>query len=170
MSKPTLFLMAGYPGAGKTTIASIISELTGAAHLSSDSLRIEMFPQPMFSPAEHTQLYNALNTQTKALLQAGKSVIYDANLNRYEHRQEKYDICQEIGATPQLIWVTTPKQLAKERATHESRNQLIPQHETKESMFERIADIIEPPKKNESPIFIDGSNVDREAIRTILAL
>ena len=34
MQKPTLFMMFGYPGAGKTTTAEIINELTGAEHLS----------------------------------------------------------------------------------------------------------------------------------------
>src|SRR5215207_7043841 len=100
---PTLYLMFGYPGAGKTTTAEAIATLTGAVHLSSDKVRLELFPRPAFSQAEHDALYKTLNLRTEELLRQGKDVVYDANLNRYQHRKEKYDICQQTGATPKLL-------------------------------------------------------------------
>ncbi len=162
--------MAGYPGAGKTTIAKIINELTGAVHLSSDAIRLELFPSPTFSPNEHMQLYKTLDDRTASLLKQGKDVIYDANLNRYQHRQEKYDICSQLNADARLIWVQTERSLAKQRATHISRTHLAPVHETLETMFERIADVIETPKVNEEPIIIDGNDTNRAEIKHALGL
>lgn len=164
MTQPTLYLLIGYPGAGKTTAAKLIAELTGANRLSSDEVRLQLFAKPKFSEAEHQKLYAHLNTRCQDLLQAGTSVIYDANLNRYEHRQEKYDIAHKLGVKTVLIWVKTPRPLAKERATHTERARFIPQHETAPAMFDRIADIIEPPKPHESAVIIDGTHITRQAV------
>jgi predicted kinase len=169
MSQPTLYLMLGYPGAGKTTVAGIISEVTGAVHLSSDELRQKMFDKPEFTEAEHSKLYAELDRQTEELLGEGKSVIYDANLNRYQHRQEKYDICERTGARPVLIWLKTPRELAKERAKHLSRQHLWPSNETPDAMFERIAGIIEPPTADEKPTELDGTNATSETIKQSLS-
>lgn len=162
--------MLGYPGAGKTTTAKIIHELTGAVHLSSDKMRLEMFAQPTFSSDEHDKLYAALDTQTEQLLSEGKSVIYDANLNRYQHRQEKYEICKKTGAEPVLIWLQTPRALAKERAVHDSRKDLVPKQETAAAMFERIANIIEEPSADEQAVVLDGSHVTKESVASGLHL
>ena len=116
MAQPTLYLMLGYPGAGKTTTAEIIAKLTGAVHLASDRLRLELFPNPQFTEAEHETVYKVLNQRTNRLLSKGQSVIYDANLNRYAYRAEKYNICRGTGSRPVLIWVRVDRALAKQRA------------------------------------------------------
>jgi len=168
MHHPILYLMLGYPGAGKTTAAKFIAELTGATLLSSDELRTELFQQPTFSQAEHRSLYEELNKHTEELLRAGIGVIYDANLNRFEHREEKYDICVRTGAKPVLIWVQTPSAMAKARAVHDSRQHLVPPNETPEDMFDRIAKVIEPPKPSEHAITLDGSSLERETVKQAL--
>jgi predicted kinase len=166
--KPQLYLMMGYPGAGKTTAAEALAEITGAVHLSSDTMRLEVAPQPTFTPEEHDQLYAKLNQTTEELLGAGTSVIYDANLNRREHRQEKYDICQRTGAEPVLLWVQTDKTLAKERALDEKRSRLVPRDETASEMFERIATIIEPPQDDEHAISVDGTKITTNYLNSLL--
>ncbi len=160
--------MLGYPGAGKTTTAKIIEELTGAVRLASDEYRIRLFPQPSFSQAEHDQLYQELDTETERLLQAGTSVVYDANLNRLKHRQDKYAICRRVQARSVLLWVKTPKPVAKDRALHESRSHLWPPSETAEDMFERISSVIEQPGPDEPYIAVDGTKVTRHYIQELL--
>lgn len=168
MHKPTLYLMLGLPGAGKTTTAETIAELTGAVHLASDRTRMEIFSEPSFSPDEHMQLYQELDTRVEKLLSDGKDVIYDANLNRKIHRKEKYEICKRTDAKPLLLWVQTPKDLAKSRAVHESRKHLWPKEETPHDMFERIASVIEVPGSDEPFTSIDGTKVNETYIRHIL--
>ncbi|MBI1857262.1 ATP-binding protein [Candidatus Saccharibacteria bacterium] len=169
-SRPILYLLLGYPGAGKTTTAKIISQLSGAEHLSSDSTRLDLFKNPTFNQEEHRKLYKKLDELAERFLREGKNVIYDANLNRYQHRQEKYDICRKTGAQPVLLWVRTPRQLAKQRATHVNRQPLWPDNETSEAMFERIANVIEEPHVNEPYIQIDGTKVSPEYISKQLDL
>lgn len=164
-----LYMMFGYPGAGKTTTSEIIAEQTGAVHLSSDKLRLELFPEPTFSPKEHEALYRELDRRTEQLLLQGKDVIYDANLNRREHREEKYEICRRTDAKPKLIWVQTDKAVAKQRALHENRSPLWPKHEHPGQMFDRIADILEPPTPSEPHIIISGQAITAENVRDHLA-
>lgn len=165
-----LYLMLGVPGAGKTTTAKVLHELTGAAHLSSDAIRSALFAEPTFTQAEHDELYRYLDSTTEDLLKAGKDVIYDANLNRFQHRQDKYDICKRTSAQPVLLWLKTPRDMAKERASDVSRQHLWPSNETPEQMFERIAGVIEEPGPNEPFTVIDGTKVTPEYIQEQLHL
>lgn len=168
MKKTVLYLMLGYPGAGKTTTAKVIHDLTGAVHVSSDEMRLKMFPHPSFSQSEHDQLYRYIDREVEQLLRAGNNVIYDANLNRHRHRQEKYDMCARVGARPLLIWVQTAKELAKSRAVHHSRSQLVPHNESPAEMFDRIARVIEEPHPNEKYISVDGTKVTADYVRQLL--
>lgn len=150
----------GLPGAGKTTVAQIIEGLTKAVLLSSDQERLNLWPEPSFSEAEHQKLYEYLNLKTAELLKSGKDVIYDANLNRKMHREEKYQLAEAVGAEPILIWVQTPRDTAKTRRIKElSHHKFVPKNETPEAMFERIADIFESPEETEPLILIDGTNI-----------
>jgi len=165
---PMLYLMFGYPGAGKSTTAKVIEQLTGAIRLSSDEVRIELFPKPTFSQQEHDALYKELDNRAEKLLSEGRNVVYDANLNRYQHRKDKYDICQRTGATAKLLWIQADKSLAKERALHESRQHLWPEAETPDQMFDRIASIIEEPGPDEPYTAIDGTKVTESYIENLL--
>jgi predicted kinase len=169
MSKPTLFMMFGYPGAGKTTAATAIQKISGAEHLSSDALRLELFPKPTYTQTEHDAVYAELDKRTEALLKQGKSVIYDANLNRYQHRLEKYEICERVGAKPILLWVQAPKDLARERAVMRGHHHLVPIDETFESMFDRVTSVIEEPREDEPLYAIDGAPLEESTISELLA-
>ncbi len=164
----TLFLMFGYPGAGKTSTAQLIHELAGAEHLSSDTLRLELFPSPTYTQAEHDAVYNELDKRAEALLKQGKSVIYDANLNRYQHRLEKYQMCERTDAKPVLLWVQAPKELARERAVMRGHHHLVPKDETFESMFDRVTNVIEEPREDEPLYAIDGTHLDKNAVAEII--
>lgn len=168
MSKPTLYLMLGYPGAGKTTVSEFIAELTDAVHINSDQFRLNMFKKPLkITDAQHDKMYDMLDYMTLEILKSGKSVIYDANLNRYIHRQDKYDIANEAEADTKLIWVKTDIETARRRATENAGQH--PDHRPfgnmKKSIFDRLVKQIELPKKNEEPIIIPGEEISLARIR-----
>lgn len=161
----------GLPGAGKTTAARVIEELTDAVRLSSDDVRLCLFAKPAFSQTEHNALYEHLNQQTRQLLLEGRSVVYDANLNRYIHRLEKYEIAKNTAAQVILIWVKTPREVARERRIEAAEHHhLVPRNEDPSSMFERIAELIEPPLADEPYIALDGTRITAEYISETLGL
>jgi predicted kinase len=163
--------MLGYPGAGKTTAAEIISKLTSAVHLCSDRFRLSMFPKPKFTPEEHASVYGALDYLTELLLQKGVSVIYDANLNRFTHRQDKYNICNKTGAKPVLLWVHTSQDLAEKRATEEGDNNIRrPYGNLEKHVFKRLVKEIEPPRAQEFTIKVDGTKITADYMKRTLSL
>lgn len=162
--KPTLHLLMGLPGSGKTTLSKILEEQTGAKRISSDESRLSLFKNPVFDQKEHDELYAMLDHNVEHLLEAGESVIYDANLNRKQHRQEKYDLADKTGAAVILWRLTTPDELSRKRRLEEQDMKLVPKWEKPERMFERIQDVYEPPEDDEPNIAIDGTNIKKDVV------
>ena len=165
MSKPFLYIFVGYPGAGKTTIAKIIHEETGAVHLWADRERQKMFGYPSHSQDESRQLYKALNIRAEDLLKDGKSVIFDTNFNYRRDRDLMRSIADRYGAKTVLVWVSTPRPIAKDRAlhhTHRDRNGYLVS--MSESEFDHLSDHLEEPEDDEHALKIDGTNIERETL------
>ncbi len=165
--KPTLHLLVGLPGSGKTTLANAIEKLSGAVRLSSDEYRLMLFPRPTFSQMEHDLLYAILDANVAILLQSGRDVIYDANLNRYQHRAEKYRLSDTYNASVKLWWLTTPDELSRQRRLDDQNHVLIPEGDTPEQLFERVSGVFEAPHKDEQPVCIDGSHLVDEGLESI---
>ena len=160
-------MMLGYPGAGKTTAAESIANMTGALHLNSDRFRQHLIMQPKFTNQEHELIYNALDYLTELLLASGVSVIYDANLNRYQHRKDKYAIAERNVATAKLIYIKTDASLAKQRATIDSGHK--PPHRPFGNMdpatFDRLVKQIETPQSHEPVIELSGDKLIKSQLR-----
>jgi predicted kinase len=166
MGGQTLFLMLGYPGAGKTTAALEIHKLTGAVHLWADHIRRERFEEPTYTHQENIELYSHLNELTAELLAAGNSVIFDTNFNFYKDRQHLRQIARDHGARSIVIWVTTPKEVAKDRATKNAHSQ-----DTRVlgdmpvEAFERMSRNLQPPQSDEPTIELDGTKITAAYIK-----
>ncbi len=158
----------GLPGSGKSTLARVLQELIGAERLSSDEERLKMFPAPRFGQQEHDSLYEILDHNVEHLLEAGKDVIYDANLNRKHHRRIQYAIAAKYNAEVILWSVQVPKELAKKRRVSEQDERLIPDGETPERMFDRVAQIIETPDSSENCVRVDGTSITPEYVQDLL--
>jgi predicted kinase len=165
--KPTLHLIMGLPGAGKSTFAKHLQKITKAVRLSSDEFRLLIYPEPTFSQQEHDNLYGIIDHNVEHLLDKGYSVIYDANLNRKLHRQEKYALAKKYDAKVVLWCINTPDKLSKQRRIDDQDHNLLPEGETPANMFDRIAAVYELPE-NEPHIEFDGTNITEEKVRQAL--
>lgn len=170
MSKTVLYLFIGYPGAGKTTIAQIIADKTGAHHIWADVERHKLFKEPTHEQAESQTLYERLNASAEYLLSHGRSVVFDTNFNFLKDRDKLRTIASKHHAKTVIIWVTTPKQVAETRAVeaHSTRNRYSV-NMTKDQ-FDAIASKLETPKDNEDVIKIDGTDLKEEQLLQKLGL
>jgi len=165
MPKQTLYLLIGYPGAGKTTVAQAISQETGAKHLWADHERQQMFGKPQHTLDESIALYNHLNKITRKLLSEGKSVIFDTNFNFFNDRENLRQIAASENVETIIIWVTTPRSTAEARAVtipDNTHNRILGSMTKQE--FDTIADKLEIPDKDEKVIKIDGTKLDQDEL------
>lgn len=160
--------MLGYPGAGKTTVAQLIAEETGAVHIWSDLERHRMFAEPTHAKTESRRLYDNLNRQTDKLLSEGRSVVFDTSFNHRHDRDLLREIALKHGAETVVIWLTTPVEVARQRAVHAEVVRNGYDFSMTPEQFERIASHLETPGKDEKVIKIDGVKLDREALKELL--
>ena len=169
MKEPALFLMLGYPGAGKTTTSKLIAKLTGAKHLWADHERRAMFVDPTHSKTESDQLYAQLNKQTEELLSQGHSVVFDTSFNHFADREYLRRIAAKHNARVLLIWLDTSLATAKSRAvdkSHAEHNKYSQSMSDEE--FNRIARHLEPPRPQESAIEFDGNQISEQTVEAML--
>jgi len=169
--RTTLYLMVGYPGAGKTTISKLIHQLTGAVHIWGDKERLIRFEHPRHTESESQELYGQLNTEVSELLRQGRSVVFDTNFSFRKDRDHMRKIAEQNRAECRVIWVTTPRAIARKRAVEESENK--PTRlwgNMLESVFNRLAGKQQDPDADEHAIQIRGIGVTEQTIRDALDL
>lgn len=113
--KPTLTLMVGLPGAGKTTRAKELERETGAIRFTPDEWHLFLFGDDFHDPREHA-LHDQRHDRVeelqwrlgKRLLAQGVSVILDFGFWAKEQREEKYREAQALGVEFSLCYVHAP--------------------------------------------------------------
>ncbi len=113
--KPTLTLMVGLPGAGKTTRAKELEQATRAVRFTPDEWHLFLFGDDFHDPREHA-LHDQRHDRVeelqwrlgKRLLAQGVSVILDFGFWAKEQREEKYREAQALGVEFSLCYVHAP--------------------------------------------------------------
>lgn len=104
LSQPTLFLLFGFPGAGKTYFARQFCGEVQAAHVQGDRIRHELFEQPRYDRQENEIVSHLMTYMTEEFLQAGISVVFDVNAMRAGQRLKLRDLARKNKCQTVLIW------------------------------------------------------------------
>lgn len=170
--QPTLYLMLGYPGAGKTTAAKIIAGQTGAEHIWADHERRKLHDDDDYGKVEKTakfnlHLYDKLNKKAVKLLKENKSVVYDAAFNHLKDRLMLRDLAHQLNIPTVIVWVKAPKEIAKQRAQNPSDLQgtRVLGASMSDERFEELALKLEQPRGDEKVIELDGQKLSEEYIK-----
>lgn len=169
LKKPMVFLMLGYPGAGKTYFARQFAKHTGAVHLSSDRIRFELFEEPQFSEAENDVVNRLLYYMFDEVVATGGSVVFDANNNRRSQRKELADKARKQGAEICLVWVQTDLETSARRAANRDRRNPDDKYSyavTSEA-FDRSRKNLTKPKY-EDYVVVSGKHVFRNQLHAVL--
>lgn len=154
--KPTLFLLLGYPGSGKSTFSRQLAASEDIVRVNSDELRTYMFAdtEQIHNPGNNTAVFGALDYVTERLLKANCSVIFDANNNRIKDRAKHERLAADCGAQTVVLWVKTPLEVArlrdKERESIPGYTPIPPKR------YDEIVAALQVPIGEEKVIAIDG--------------
>lgn len=113
--QPLLILLYGFPGAGKTHFARQFCDHIQAAHVQGDRIRGELFEQPRYDKPENDVVTQLMDYMTGEFLNAGISVVYDANAMRLSQRHRLRELARSHRAKPFLIWFQMDTESAFQR-------------------------------------------------------
>lgn len=142
MDRPTLILLVGVPGSGKTTYANnYIKQNTNTIHLSSDAIRKELYGDESIqgNPAD---VFSLMQKRAVEALNDGKDVLYDATNITRKDRACIIDICPKFAKIEcHIIWA--PIEVCIERDAKRERT-------VGEEVINRML------KKFQAPFFDEG--------------
>jgi len=144
-----LYIMCGLAFSGKSTLAKRIAEHTGSEIIAFDKLWVEEDKiKPVPKNADGWRHIRKV-TQEKILktLKEGKSVIYDDNNAKREHREELCNLAKQARAESIVVYLDTPLETikAREEANKVSQNR----HEVEYKNFQKVLEDFELPSGDE---------------------
>jgi predicted kinase len=113
--RPSLIVVSGLPGTGKSFFCRKLAERLPFLILTSDSLRRALFPTPQYDEQENKRLFSACHVLIEELLERGIPVIFDATNLLEHHREYLYRAAERAGARLILVWVEAPPEVVRQR-------------------------------------------------------
>src|SRR5438270_7956448 len=114
-----LYILCGYPFAGKSTLAKALINKYGFIRVAIDNINSELGVGKDFdkeiTPEEWQRTYDVYHDRIANNLKAGKSVIADTVAHTRESRDGLRKIAQESNAETVILYVNTPLEVVKER-------------------------------------------------------
>jgi predicted kinase len=116
---PTLYILCGLPGAGKTTLAKAIATTRDIAHISLDHIKADegFFVSDHDVPeADWSGIIDVVHASLLMPLRVGRDVIFDASNLKREQRDDLRSLAASRNFESKLIYVAVPEATARERA------------------------------------------------------
>ena len=112
---PTLYLLIGVQGSGKSTWAAANAARLGAEVVASDAIRNQLEAAGLPAAGQSDYVFVVLAQRVAACLAAGRSVIADATHVRRAWRQATLAAAREQGARLQAVWFDVPLEVSLAR-------------------------------------------------------
>lgn len=107
MNRPSLILLVGIPGSGKTTYAKkYIEEHPSTVHLSSDKIRAELWGNEA-TQGDNNEVFSLMQSRAIETLNNGQSVVYDATNITRKDRSYIIALCPKfVKIECHIVWAS----------------------------------------------------------------
>jgi predicted kinase len=159
-TKPTLIMLYGYPGAGKTYFARQLSEDIQLAHVQADRIRHELFESPRYDKQENDAIEQLMDYMTEEFLSAGVSVVYDTNAARFNKRRFLRDVARHKKAEVLLVWLQVDIESAFVRSIKRDRRKADDKYaqQLDRTTFDSLMHTMQNPQITEDYIVLSGKH------------
>jgi predicted kinase len=160
LNHPTLIMLYGYPGAGKTYFARQLCEDIQAAHIQGERIRYELFEHPRYDRQENEIIAHLMDYMTEEFLNAGMSVVYDTNAMRLGQRRELRDLSRKCRAASLLIWFQIDTESSYLRVSRRDRRKADDKYAPpmNRQLFDSVAGAMQNPTTTEDYIVVSGKH------------
>ena len=181
LEDPTLILITGLMGTGKSVLAAQAAPRLGAEVIRSDVLRKEIlrmaptdrhyveFGEGIYSDDISGKTYMAAHNRAEVLLKAGRSVIIDASYKKRDERIHAFDMARRLGAAFLVIECICRDEIVRERLERRVKDQREASdgrweiYEAQKNDFDRIDEL---PRR--AYLALDTSLPTEECVRKII--
>lgn len=169
LSKPTVILLYGLPGSGKSFFSRQTSEILNVPQISSDRIRYELFEKPTMSKEEQSVVQNIMFMMLEEYLKLGLSVIFDLSINRLQDRRNIRDMIRKTGSQSVLVWLQADPESCFTRSKTRDRRKADDKysHEITREQFDSIEKSMQNPSGEEA-IVISGKYLYDSQKHTLL--
>ncbi|MEO0478190.1 MAG: AAA family ATPase [Planctomycetota bacterium] len=160
---PLHLLACGLPASGKSFVFEHLAARTRWLHLSTDSIRKEVFqvPEGVPAPAEAytrdglRRIYlEMIRRAAEHTRRTGGSVLLDATFQRQEERDFAIQSARELGAEPRILHVEIEEQEARRRLAARDASSL---SDAREDVYEQMKASFERPANDGTVLRLDGA-------------
>ena len=155
-SNKTLFILCGFPYAGKSYIVSQIRPQADIKVVSIDDIFIakgfDWDTNVLPGMNEWEQIFNKSYEKTKDNLLQGRSVLYDSTNQTVASRNKLREIAESVGADSCVLYIKTPVETVWQRWEGNQNNPT--RSVVNRDLVQQIIDMFEEPTEDERPLTI----------------
>ena len=169
MQHPTLFILVGIPGSGKTYLARQLSQKLGISRVSAEQIRSTILDQPSLSRSEEKLVRRIAMFLIEEMLRLGMSMICDIPSSRSSQRSELEKLARHHKFQTVTIYQQIDKQAAWLRCRSRHSQQVDDRYATDldEKTFNGLCDKLQAPV-GDRVIVVAGSHDFNSQAQTIL--
>jgi predicted kinase len=157
-SHQTLFILCGFPYAGKSYVAKLIQSKTDIVFVSIDDIfharGFDWNSNTLPDAGTWEQIFSESHEQTKQALVNGKNVLYDSTNQTVASRNKLREVAKSVGANARVIYIKSPVEVIWKRWKDNQHKPTRPV--VNRELVQQTIDMFEEPTDEENVIVINN--------------
>jgi len=170
LPKPTIILVVGLPGAGKSFFARKFAEAFNTPLVSIDEARMILTGTPSYEKEENEALRDITDIYIRELMKTERPFIVDGGFGSVIERLNLAKEARKAGYDTLLVWVQTDLTSAQWRSTHRSDKREGDRFNLslQDPQFTKFSKAFQIPSPKENPVVISGKHTFPAQARVLL--